>query len=172
MHDRPYNYRECSSLFGYASSVHARSGAVCQLCGCGGRDIDFDLWRQFSVEHLIGLSQGGYTHQIREAVARRFPRLAPAEQADLVQLIDEANTVSACTFCNSTTSRDRAPTRLDTLILETPGSAEAVLDAIRATTRSILDKKRVNVRWKLASVREAFRKRIEPALRQARGEYR
>lgn len=39
-----YDYRNCESLFGYAQSVHERSGGTCQLCGCGGgTEVEFDL---------------------------------------------------------------------------------------------------------------------------------
>src|SRR5205807_243716 len=55
-----YDYRNCQSLFGYAAKVHERSGGVCQLCSAGAAGLDFDLWRQMTVEHLIGESQGGY----------------------------------------------------------------------------------------------------------------
>jgi hypothetical protein len=70
-----YDYRNCQSLFGYAASVHVRSGGVCQLCGADGGPARFDFWRQLSVEHLIGESQGGYLRAIKTAAARRFPDL-------------------------------------------------------------------------------------------------
>jgi pentatricopeptide repeat protein len=41
-------------LFGYAAKVHERSGGICQLCGAGRVELAFDLWRQMTVEHLIG----------------------------------------------------------------------------------------------------------------------
>lgn len=41
-----YDYRNRQSLFGNAAEVHGRSGGICQLCGCGSRELDFDLWRQ------------------------------------------------------------------------------------------------------------------------------
>jgi hypothetical protein len=71
-----YNPRNLESLFGYGRAAQVRSGGVCQLCGCGkSRDIDFDLWRQFTIEHLIGQGDGGYPHRIRAAVFRqvRYP---------------------------------------------------------------------------------------------------
>ncbi len=71
----PYNYKSCQSLFGYAFAVHVRSGGTCQLCGCGGSALSFDLWRQMTVEHLIGKKQGGYLKEIRLAVAEHFPAL-------------------------------------------------------------------------------------------------
>jgi hypothetical protein len=61
-------------LLGYAAQVHERSGAVCQLCGYGkGRQPDFDMWRQLTVEHLIGESQGGYLTSIRASVGKGSP---------------------------------------------------------------------------------------------------
>lgn len=78
--NKPYNYKNCQSLFGYASKVHIRSGGRCQLCLCGGQPLNFDLWRQLTVEHLIGESQGGYKKAIRQAVVQRFPDLSSDEQ--------------------------------------------------------------------------------------------
>ena len=46
-----YDKSALQSLLGYGRAPHLRSGGVCQLCGCGaGTDIDFDLWRQFTVD--------------------------------------------------------------------------------------------------------------------------
>lgn len=103
----PYDYRNCQSLFGYAAAVHARSGGICALCGYGEAGIDFDRWRQLTVEHLIGESQGGYRRQIEIDLGRRFPDLAREQVKDRAGDIDAANTVTACSFCNSTTSRFR-----------------------------------------------------------------
>ncbi len=169
MRDHPYDYRNCQSLFGYAASVHARSGGICQLCGCGdGPNIDFDLWRQLTVEHLIGESQGGYPKSIRAAVAQRFPSLSATQREHLVRQIDEANTITACSFCNSTTSRDRAAWPLDRLITDQAGGPEDVLDAVRAALATVLAKKRADVHWKLASVAAAFHEKVEPTLIEVR----
>jgi hypothetical protein len=81
---------------------------VCQLCGAGAAELDFDLWRQMTVEHLIGESQGGYRYQISASLAHRFPGLGPDEIAELATRIDAANTVTACSFCNATTSQAQA----------------------------------------------------------------
>ncbi len=55
----PYDPRSLESLLGYGRAAHVRSGGICQLCGCGKeRGIDFDLWRQFTIEHLIGQGMG------------------------------------------------------------------------------------------------------------------
>ena len=63
---KPYDYRNCQSLFGYALNVHKRSGCVCQFCGCSaGEQVDFDVWRQMSVEHIIGRIKGGDVRDVR-----------------------------------------------------------------------------------------------------------
>lgn len=151
----PYNHRNCQSLFGYAQNVHERSKYRCELCGCGGTPPDFDLWRQFTVEHLVGESQGGYLRELRVAVAVRFSDLPVDERAKLVAAIDVANTVTACSFCNSATSRDRHPCDM-TALLAIPGSPGEVLAAIERELSEILERKRQDVRWKIASVRASF----------------
>ena len=158
----PYNHRNCQSLFGYAQLIHERSKYRCELCGCGGTPPDFDLWRQFTVEHLVGESQGGYLRELRTAVAARFPDLAPDERAKLVAEIDAANTVTACSFCNSTTSRDRH-SRDMTALLSVPGGPDELLAAIQRELTEILERKRQDVRWKLASVRAAFQQLLVQA---------
>jgi hypothetical protein len=95
---RPYDHRNCQSLFGYAAKVHERSGGVCELCDCGSERPDFDLWRQMTVEHLIGESQGGYLRQIAASLAEHLPELPPAALDALARRIDEANTIAACSF--------------------------------------------------------------------------
>jgi len=151
-----YNHVNCSSLFGYGEKVHRRHTYVCQLCGCGGMPVDFDLWRQLTVEHLIGESQGGYPKELRRAIAARFPDLSVAAQQFLVTAIDDANTVTACSFCNSTTSRDRHGVTMNQLVLETEGSEEDVLIRIKIELAQVLDRKRSDVAWKLRSIRRAF----------------
>jgi len=164
-----YDYRNCSSLFGYAADVHRRSGGVCQLCDAGATALDFDLWRQLTVEHLIGESQGGYAKQVGTALARRFPGLAADTIAQLATEIDAANTVTACSFCNSTTSRDRAPVAMSDLIETAPdGSRDEFLKHVTAALDEILVVKRRTVRWKLAPVRRAFDTLSAPALEESR----
>ena len=166
-----YDYRNCMSLFGYAAEVHRRSGGVCQLCGAGAAALDFDLWRQMTVEHLIGESQGGYLKQVKGSLAQRFPGLSTGEIALLAAEIDAANTVTACSFCNSTTSRDRAPVSMTELIETAPdGPRDEVLKHVAAALDGILAVKRRAVSWKLASVRKAFDALAAPALEEARGQ--
>ena len=64
----------------------------------------FDLWRQLTVEHLIGEPQGGYLRRL----AATIPGLGAIALAELAGHIDAANTVTACSFCNSMTSRNQA----------------------------------------------------------------
>jgi hypothetical protein len=152
----PYNHRQCQSLFGYSFDVHVRSGGTCQLCGCGGTDLTFDLWRQMTVEHIIGRSQGGYLKDIRIVVAECFPDISGIDRETLSKAIDAANTVTACGFCNSTTSRDSNQTSMSDLIRESAGQPGDVLARITAALQPILERKRADVKWKLESVRKAF----------------
>jgi hypothetical protein len=66
---------------------------VCQICGAGGPEVNFDLWRQLTVERLIGESQGGYLRQIDAALKTRLASTtglrSPAIRASMI-LRDEA----------------------------------------------------------------------------------
>jgi predicted RNase H-like HicB family nuclease len=157
-----YNYRNCQSLFGYSADVHIRCKGVCQLCGCGEL-LDFDLWRQMTVEHLIGKSQGGYLKQIETEIESKFPNLTIDERKTFAKKIDVLNTVTACQFCNSTTSREICSTSMGSLISsgETPSE---VLISIEEATQFILEQKRAKVQWKLTAVRKAFDKYVVPKI--------
>ena len=152
----PYDYKQCQSLFGYSFGVHVRSSGTCQLCGCGGAELTFDLWRQMTVEHIIGKSQGGYLKDIRLAVAERFPNLSVSEREAMSKAIDASNTVSACSFCNSTTSRDSCDISMSDLIRTATGQPNEVVAQISAALQPVLERKRANVKWKLESVRKAY----------------
>ena len=95
-----------------------------------------------TMEHLIGESQGGYLKDIRAAVAKRFPKLSPEEFERLLRCIDEANTVTACSFCNFITSRNRHPNGLTRLIKETKGTPDEVFSAIEIELKKDLEGKR------------------------------
>jgi hypothetical protein len=155
-----YNYKNCQSLFGYAANTHIRSGGKCQLCGCGGSPLDFDLWRQMTVEHLVGKSQGGYLKQIRLAVAARFKELTAVALEELSQSIDALNTVTACSFCNSTTSRDVNLKSMSELINDAQGSPEEVIAYLASELQEVLARKRKDVEWKILSVKEAFHSEV------------
>lgn len=154
-----YNYKNSQSLFGYAAAVHIRSKGKCQLCGCGS-PLDFDLWRQMTVEHLIGKSQGGYLKQICAAVSQRFPELSPVERESFSHRLDALNTVTACSFCNSTTSRDINIKTMTELLNETEGNLADIEAHISSHLQVILARKRKDVQWKLLSVREAFQNEV------------
>ncbi len=169
--DRRYNHRNCQSLFGYAQRVHERSGGVCQLCGCGaGSRVDFDLWRQMTVEHLIGESQGGYVRQVKRALARRFRGLGARDIEGMAMSIDEANTVTACSFCNSTTSRDKAAMSMEDLLNESDGTPNEVVSNIIGYLGEIHERKKRDVAWKLEFIGEAFEQQVEPTLLESRSE--
>jgi hypothetical protein len=162
VHHKKYNYKNCQSLFGYAASVHIRSKGKCQLCECGGSPLDFDQWRQMTVEHLIGRKQHGYLKDIRVAVVSRFPDLLPEESERLSQRLDAHNTVTACSFCNSTTSRDINEKTMIDLLNEAQGNLLDIEAHISSQLQLILERKRKEVKWKISSVKEAFLNEISP----------
>ena len=167
--ERTYNAKGLESLFGYGRKAHSRSGGVCQLCGCGaGPEVNFDLWRQMTIEHLIGSGQGGYPERIRPAVDLHFSHLSETERRDLAARIHECNIVTACQFCNSSTSRDRAPFTMEEAIAELPLDPDQALAALEDKLQGILETKRRTVHWKLTSVYRAFRDDIEPELVERR----
>jgi hypothetical protein len=159
-----YDYRNCQSLFGYAAAVHERSGGICELCGFGRPAVDFDAWRQLTVEHLIGESQGGYRRAIRAAVAARYPNLATNDTEALAAVCDVANTVTACQFCNATTSRSRSPVTMTELIGAAPDDPTGLVESLSPALQQVLQRKRREVAWKLSSVRNAFENMVQPGL--------
>jgi hypothetical protein len=168
---KPYDARGCASLFGYAAKVHERSGGICQLCGCfDGPDADFDSWRQLSVEHIIGRKHGGDRSDIKKGVKRRIfsPPLPSERTAEVIDLIDAMNTVSACSFCNSMTSRMTAKLNLGRIIEETPGGDAELLQAVEAATQAELALKREDVGRKLESIRRVFKADVMPGLARVR----
>ena len=159
-----YNYKNCQSLFGYAADVHIRCECTCQLCGCGGNPLDFDLWRQMTVEHLIGKSQGGYLNQIRKEVTNKFPFLLISEVEELAKKIDAINTVTACQFCNSTTSRDISEVSMYDLISTSESTPADVIENVAQACAVILKEKQESVKWKIESVKAAFYKYVAPKI--------
>lgn len=90
----------------------------------------------------------------------RFPELSPEQKEEVSQHLDAANTVTACSFCNSTTSRDRNTKSMPDLLNEATGSTEEVLAYVMAKLQSVLDRKRLDVQQKLEAVREAFEREV------------
>lgn len=160
---KSYNYKNCKSLFGYSAEVHIRCGGECQLCGCGS-PLNFDLWRQMTVEHLIGKSQGGYLKQIRETTTIIFPNHSKLEIDILAKKIDSLNTVTTCQFCNSTTSRDVSSISMTALLNNTDGDIEQLLSSIESACSSILESKRKTVKWKIEAVEKAFKELVSPKI--------
>ncbi|MEA3419185.1 MAG: hypothetical protein U9Q90_07260, partial [Campylobacterota bacterium] len=157
---KPYNYKNCSSLFGYSAKVHIRFKAQCQLCGCGGENPpDFDLWRQMTVEHLIGKSQGGYLKQIKKYIKEKFPEYSKEDVLALSKKIDELNTVTACQFCNSTTCREIATVTMKKLIEEGTDD-NSILNSVEEVCQKILKDKKETVTYKLSFIREAFQNEV------------
>jgi hypothetical protein len=130
-----------SRLFGYGRRVHAASGGICQLCGYGGGGrADPDLWRQLTVEHLFGGSQGGHLDRIRAALRQRLPQLTTAEVKELADRVEIKNMVTACHFCNSLTSREIAPITMDEVIASAAGDTrEEMLTSIATRLQPILE---------------------------------
>jgi len=156
-----YDYRNCQSLFGYALDIHKRHNCVCQLCGCGGnKATDFDIWRQMSVEHLIGKSQGGYKAEIRASIDERFPTLPEADRETFAERLNEANTISACRFCNSTTSRDRYRKTMHDFIFEAKGDPEAVINQVISNLGEVLQAKQQAAKCKIDAIRIAFNEKV------------
>jgi hypothetical protein len=155
---KEYNYKNCSSLFGYSAKVHIRFKAQCQLCGCGD-PLDFDLWRQMTVEHLIGKSQGGYLKEIKKAIKKKFSNLSSNEIITLSEKINELNTVTCCQFCNSTTCRDRSDISMKKLIKDGIDD-KSILNSIEVHCQKILKEKKEKVKWKLGFIKTAFEKEV------------
>jgi hypothetical protein len=93
-----------------------------------------------------------------QAVSGRFPELLPDAIEELALRLDAPNTVTACSFCNSTTSRDISSKSMPELLKEAIGGPGEVLKFVSSELRRVLDRKRADVRWKLESVRMAFEK--------------
>ncbi len=157
---KKYDHKNCQSLFGYSAEVHIRCKAKCQLCGCGGEPVDFDMWRQLTVEHIIGKSQGGYLKEVHELLKTRFPKYSESEIKRISKQIDSINTVTACQFCNSATSRYKSEDTMDSLILVTNTDLDTILLNIQKACEEILENKKETVKWKLESVREAFNDKV------------
>lgn len=176
MTEPPYDYKNCQSLFGYAQKVHEHSGGICQFCGCGANlepnsDAYFDLWRQLTVEHLVGQAKDGYLKELKIAVAQRFPGLSSQELELVVKQIDEANTITVCHLCNSMTSRDsnqETTKAMTELLNEAVGEPQEVVKQVAARLLGIQERKKSGILWKLQSVRKAFRELVEPKLRDYR----
>jgi hypothetical protein len=117
-----------------------------------------------TVEHLIGESQGGYLYQITEALSRKYPELSAESLENMAKSIDQANTVSSCSFCNASTSRSRNSVSMTELIRKAVGTPDEVVAAVKKELNTILEQKKSVIQWKLSSIKKAFETEIRPAL--------
>jgi hypothetical protein len=120
-----------------------------------------------TVEHLIGKKQGGYLKEIRLAVAEHFPALTNSEREDLARGIDAVNTVTCCSFCNSTTSQHSCHTSMGDLIKLSTGQPHEVIAKVTAALQPVLEQKRAAVQWKLESVRREYESRFLSSLAES-----
>lgn len=111
----------------------------------------------------VGCSWQPDTYHVADRAAR-FSELAAEQIEALASEIDAANTATACSFCNSTTSRTRDPRSMSELIANCPDGADEAAKAIAPEfeLEQVLGAKRADVRWKLASVRRAYDQKIAP----------
>ena len=166
--NKPYPYTNCSSLFGYSAGAHARSGGICALCEGGEGRLEFEFWRQLTVEHLVGQSQGGSIKDIKALVGEFFPDLGVEEVKELANQIDVRNTVTACHFCNATTSRMQSLQSMREIIESAAGGRDTTLKNVGDACKQILRHKKDSVKWKLKSVRHAFDRKVKPGLETRR----
>jgi hypothetical protein len=120
-----------------------------------------------TVEHLIGKSQGGYLAQILEEAKKKFPSYSKEEVRRFSKQIDSINTVTACQFCNSTTSRDINDISMHDIFAESPPNPDIILGRVQDVCDEILKKKRKLVHWKLESVKAAFDEHVVPKIKNS-----
>ncbi|MCL4552796.1 MAG: hypothetical protein M1305_04500 [Candidatus Marsarchaeota archaeon] len=174
MSDRQYRYdpKGCQSLLGYGRAVHARSGGVCEYCGLGKERVDFSVWRQLSVDHVVPVKLfSGRGRTLRSV----FPKLPNVELRKLAKEINRINLVTACNFCNSMTSRmDFAINEIlssDSCDEATSVDAEPVQDMLgrlEQRVAQVLPMKRNRVRQRLAELRKTFDEEVRPELEAVR----
>ncbi|OHB55640.1 MAG: hypothetical protein A2Y12_14990 [Planctomycetes bacterium GWF2_42_9] len=117
-----------------------------------------------TVEHIIGESQGGYLYQITEALSRKYPELSTEALENMAKSIDQANTITCCSFCDASTSRNRCNISMTELIKTTNGTPSELVEIIKKELNSILEQKKSVIEWKLASIKKAFETEIKPAI--------
>ncbi len=93
------------SLIGWGD-VHKRSKGTCLYCGFGilsggNSETKFDMWRQFTVEHIVPAKNGELNWKIKEAVNNFFPD----EQSGTIKKVKNMNEITSCHVCNSFVSR-------------------------------------------------------------------
>lgn len=101
-----WNPHGCQSLLGYGKEAHQRSGGICTYCGLGRDNVDVNVWKQMSVDHVLAVNTFG-SGGLRRLIQEHFPKLGENELLSFAKRIDEINLVTACNFCNSMTSRKK-----------------------------------------------------------------
>jgi len=158
-----YNIKDCQSLFGYAFETHKRYKGVCQLCGAGKNGLSFDIFRQMTVEHIIGKSQGGYISGIKSCFKKYFPKYEASKVKTLSKSIEFENMVTSCQFCNSMTSRYVSDVSMDRLFSESTGkSEEELLEHVKTELNKILKAKKEYLKSKQDAVRAGFDEVMKP----------
>ena len=168
----------CQSLLGYAAPVHERSGGICAYCDYGkGGKVQFDMWRQLSVEHVIP-SPVIWRDAVKDKLARVFgwskddwPKKHQPQKGhrgyDFQKAIEEACCVTACHFCNSMTNRflkkeleEEFHRILDASDIRAEcgeqSKKEYFLKRIRRLANEPMGKKRECVAERIDKLREAF----------------
>jgi hypothetical protein len=84
--------------------------------------------------------------------------------ATTVQFSAGVDTVTACSFCNATTSRDITAKSMPELMREAGSTPEEVTAGLPKKLQDILQRKRDSVKWKLESVRDAFEQEVSAKL--------
>ncbi len=89
--DCQYDPKSCQSLLGYGRAAHARSGGRCKYCDFGKERIDFNMWRQLSIDHVVPARLFPGEGRTLQSI---FPRLPKPE---LDKLTDEINRINLST---------------------------------------------------------------------------
>lgn len=98
---------DAQSLGGYGQFVYEACRAQCAYCGLSPQsaaepEVMFDIWRQFSVEHIVPSSRWPPRDVLASAVQGWA---APSEWEEIQIRVHDMNKVAACHFCNSVTGR-------------------------------------------------------------------
>jgi len=185
----PGNYQ---SLLGYARGVHKESGGRCAYCEYGACGVDFDMWRQLSLEHVIPskwLEKGNIRPLLNELWGlgdnwrKPYQRVTGDEDNlegfRLKQAIEQESCVTACHFCNSATSRFEARHKGFREeweeIFRDPGLKKlkhkpfderkaALLERVRELRKAIFEQKKADVKKKLDELEPYFDQYVKPEL--------
>jgi len=182
--------KEAEPWVGYYDEVHRKSGGICVYCDYGKGKLDFDLWRQLSLEHVIPeawldwkLLQGllerllaPYPIDLFERRKRGSTELPKSRK--LRQDIEIACCATACHSCNSMASGFERRHGTDYRrrffdIFKSPSikkangfddQREAILEDIRGLQDEILGIKKRDVKKRIQDLRRHFDDHIRSGL--------